>query len=723
MRNFVAVSLAFLYYVRMFIFNSTKKVLAHFALIFFCALQLCAEPLVKVGSKRGCPSVDSMAAEVESDGRSSWLAGKLDIVKTHKPKPELLYSGDFITDSEGFEWFVSRHYALKTDLPEAEAAEALLLLELAYPQLEAIFGTRPYLSESTRMAIVFGSSRNSLKKAMMDDDMHVFTLGGVMQEGYSCAYLYAGTPYQSRYILLHEAVHLFQYCISGNTRGCYGFFVEGIADFFSSHVYNPSKKLLTVNVADRAPIHNHLAKGLDEWHSRNAPSFSTLYEDANPSRGISVLLCAFLQSTPAFEAAWRKYCNGILTRGKCTSKARSDQLLNSLYGGAKALDGKFQKWVQGLEPSYRLLVREFDQEGDAIVSCYPASLKSPATMLLPFINSKAGNFICDWPPSSDYLCPDGVDAKLDIKWNEAPLPNSYARVAFVDSKGSSILDCLITNAPSSGLAFFEVNGVRSENFSFRRLPTRLREGVSLELCLSSAPAVSLLQGGNIITKVPIVPNIVADLKKSRPKIVASMADISFRLWEDEGCDDNNCRLPTGTRFNSSEETQFIQPSTPSNKGESISDWYLLGPLALPEEKLTNLKYNIRQFSGAMDDVFRLSDGSFSTWIKAPLNKTPLVLAPIVNLPRAFGRQANYSVAFARTTISSLSDSEATLVIGATDGVEAFVNGERVGETFVKREWTDGNSRFKIKLKRGNNEIILKLTHTVGVWLLNGCIEK
>lgn len=705
------------------ILNILGKKWLYFAFVILCTLQLCAAPSFKVGFKRNCPSVATMAAEVESNGRSSWLAGRLDIVRTQRPDADQLYSGDFITDSDGFEWFVSRHYALKTDLPEAEAAEALLLLELAYPQLEAIFGTRPHLSESTRMAIVYGSSRNALKRAMIDDDMHVFTLGGVMQEGYSSAYLYAGTPYQSRYILLHEAVHLFQYCVSGNTRGCYGFFVEGIADFFSSHVYNPSRKMLTVNVADRAPIHNHLAKGLEEWHNRKCPSFSTLYEEASPSRGISVLLCAFLQSTPAFEAAWRKYCNGILRRGSLSAKERSDELLLELYGGTDALNEQFKKWVGALEPSYRLLVREFDQEGDAIVSCYPASMKSPATMLLPFVNSRDGDFICDWPPSGDYICPKGVDAKLDIKWNAAPLTNSFARVAFVDSKDRTILDCLITNAPASGLAFFEVNGVRSEDLSFRRLSSRLSEGVSLELSLSASPTVSLLQGDKNITTVPIAPALVAELKKSRPRIMASMADISFRLWEPSSNKSNidNELLPVGARYRESSRPPFKLFTTPVRLGTSIIDWYVLGPFALPNGSFSNMKYNINQFSNRGEEIFRLSDGSFAPWLKAPLNTTPLALAPIVNLPRLFGRQSNYSVAFARTIYNSPTDCEATLVLGVTDGVEVFVNGERVGDIFSQREWSDANSRFKIKLKRGNNEIILKLTHSIGVWLLNGRI--
>lgn len=689
-----------------------------FAFSFLFLVQLHAASSIKVRHERSCPSPSSMAAEVETDGRTSWLAGRLDVARTKKPPAEMLYCGDFIGDSAGFSWFLSRHFAIKSDLDEASVSEALLLLELAYPQLEAIFGVSPVFSDKTRLAIVYASSRNALKRAMLDDDMHVFTLGGVMQEGYSCAYLYAGTPYQSRYILLHETLHLFQYCISGNTRGCYGFFVEGVADFFSSHVYNPSKKMLTVNVADRAPLHNHLAKGLEEWRSLKNPDFSSLYSNPKPSRGISVLLCAFLQSTPSFESAWFRYCNGILRRGELTGKERSDELLLELYGGANAVDKRFGSWARSIEPSYRLLTREFDQEGESIVSCYPASLQSPASMLLPYVNSSGGDFVCDWPGDDNYICPEGIDSKLDIKWNVPPLTNSFANISFVSSYGKTLLECALTNASTVGLAFYTVNGVRYENMSFRRLSSRLQEGLSLELSLSSSPSVSLRHNDSVIASVPIDAKAVSDLKSSRIKISASMAGISFRLW-DKVKTKSGDKLPTGHRFATTEKTDFKPTAAPDRSGSTLTDWFVLGPFALPNGVFTNLKYNVSQFVGRDDEIFKLSDGSFSPWIACEVNNTPLASAPIVNLPRAFGRQANYSVAFARTVFESAMDCKATLVLGVTDGVEVFVNGERVGQIFSQREWKDANSHFDIKLKRGKNEILLKLTHSVGVWLLNG----
>ncbi len=223
------------------------------------------------------------------------------------PKAPLTYSGDHIGPYPGFSWSVSRHYAILSDMDEKDVRDALDLLELAWPHYVRTFQWRPPASETHRQAIVLASSRSVLEDCLLHDCLHAPLLGGLTQEGYSCSYLYVGAPYQTRYILLHEATHLYQYCLSGDTRSCYGFLLEGIADYLSSHIYNPDDHTLAVNVLDRAPIHNHLAEGLADWKRQGNPSFSTLLSNPSPSRGLSVLMVAFLQRTPETAAKWRLF--------------------------------------------------------------------------------------------------------------------------------------------------------------------------------------------------------------------------------------------------------------------------------------------------------------------------------------------------------------------------------------------------------------------------------
>ncbi|NLN02147.1 MAG: hypothetical protein GX174_09640 [Lentisphaerae bacterium] len=346
------------------------------------------------------PAPAALAARVEMQGRTSRLI-ELEIAALGPQVPRT-FSRHLIGNTAGFDWYVSRHFALKTDLPQDQVRETLTLLELGLPQLEAIFGDTSAALADRRMAFVFASSRAALRRAMADDDLHVLNLGGITQEGFWGAYQYAGSPYQNRYIILHEFAHLFQYALVGSARYGYGFFVEGIADFFSSHVYDPERQQLTVNVLDRAPMHNHLAAGLAEWQRRECPSLSTLYAEGAATRGVDVLVTAFLQSSPEREMKWRLYCREILQRGRPDQNPRqlADELMAALYGDWETLDRDFRDWMERL-PSFVQLDYGFDQHGEWLISQNPLPDRAARMRLNPppLARPKADAFTLDYPRS------------------------------------------------------------------------------------------------------------------------------------------------------------------------------------------------------------------------------------------------------------------------------------------------------------------------------------
>ncbi len=330
------------------------------------------------------PPPAALRAGIRVAGRTSRLEAA-DVVHLGGTIPPT-FSRDMLGNSEGFQWHVSRHYALKTDLPETRTAAMLALLEMAYPHLEAIFGRRIAALDERRMAFVVASTRSRLERAMADDHLHALRLGGITLEGCRCACLYTGTPYHTRYILLHEAAHLYQHCLGGTTRQFHGFFIEGVADFFSSHVYDPARGLLTINVLDRAPRHNHLAAGLAEWRQRGRPSLQTLHEAADAGRGLDVLMTAFFQSTPEHEQRWRIYCGETIRHGRAGIGARllSDRLIASLHGDWATLNDEFAAWMARRQPSFLAANGcNFDQHGDTLVSLpQPDGTPSPLTVLL-----------------------------------------------------------------------------------------------------------------------------------------------------------------------------------------------------------------------------------------------------------------------------------------------------------------------------------------------------
>lgn len=626
------------------------------------------------------PPAEAMNAAVSIAGNVSSIEGTLDIAHCVSVDALKTSSGDFIHYSVGFRWLCTRHYAMKTDLPDGEAAGILELLELAWPHYCATFAARP--PDGIRLALVAASSRDSLKRAMIDDSMFSFTLGGVTQEGYGCAFFYAGAPYQTRYIALHETTHLFQYCISGNTRSSYGFFLEGVADYISSHIFEPERRRLAVGVLDRAPIHNHLADGLAIWREAGEPLFSKLYSNPDPQRGIAVLMTAFLQSTPRRAAQWQTYCHEAALRrsvGTSGAKATSDALMQRLYGGSEALDASFSTWMRSLHPSYELASRDFDQEGARrFVSGYPASAKSPAVLVRK--------------PSAGGEQADSVF----IRWREIPERGAFAKVVINNEAGETVCSCVISNAVKGGIAYMDINGVRQSQFSGKMLHARLKTGVDLQLphIQRTSSAVESQLGWTIIASQPGVEFAFGK--------AAEAAETTAQEFNDR-------KVPV------------FEPPTAKEMSMPLR-WLVLGPFDGSSKRLRDSGRMLPTYPVDLNAVWTCDDGTFTAWRQAVHNLNAMFCkAPIANLTATFARQCDGASAFALATVESDGDRKALLSLGASDGVEIYVNGEKVHEDSRMREWQDCNIKTEITLKKGRNEILLRLLHGKGVWLLSGAI--
>lgn len=648
-------------------------------LLSFCvASNGAGAPWFKVTQTRSFPPPSSQSAAIAVDGNSSTPQSPIDVAKAARPGAASLSSGDFVRDTTGFQWFCSRHYALKSDMPDGDAAGVLALLELAWPHYAALFGAVPANGGTVRMTLVAASSRDSLKRAMIDDCMFAFTLGGVTQEGYGAAYLYAGAPYQTRYIVLHEATHLFQYCLSGNTRGTYGFFVEGIADLLSSHVFDPEVPRLTVNMLDRAPIHNHLADGLAEWRERGRPSFSALYGDASLSRPLSVLLAAYLQGGAAPSESWERYCHRTVLRGGGPgAKSFSDALLAELYEGGSirtngetatfpTLDAGFGDWIRALSPSYRLLGRDFDQEGGRFVSGFPASCGEPAVL---------------------EGATDGL-AGMSVRWRTPPEAGAFAKVELLDGDGApGGRFCIITNTGRASMLMHGGGGRPAGNSGGRLLAARIASG-------SAIPALDIPDPGF-----------------RRWRLTASQPGIEFTPHGEGG----QVPVAVGKDARPPMRPQGLSPRVVHVDGP-IRGWKALGPFALPGQKFAHP--SAPPPSAAPDLAHTLDDGTFALWRDAAMNSNPAFSQmPIANLTRTFGRQANNSFAYLAAEIDCPAECERRLVLGVSDGIEVFVNGECVLDDVRQREWEDANVSVPVRFRKGRNVILLRLSHATGVWLL------
>ncbi len=113
-----------------------------------------------------------------------------------------------------------------------------------------------------------------------------------------------------------------------------------------------------------------------------------------------------------------------------------------------------------------------------------------------------------------------------------------------------------------------------------------------------------------------------------------------------------------------------------------------------------------------EDAIVLFDGeNFNEWEPvAPVSKG------LVSLINILGPAEN-SVAYLRSMLWSDQQQKAHLEIGSDDGVKVWLNGQVVHANNVMRGFTAGEDKVYVTLKKGWNELLLKVTQGSGGWVV------
>ena len=138
---------------------------------------------------------------------------------------------------------------------------------------------------------------------------------------------------------------------------------------------------------------------------------------------------------------------------------------------------------------------------------------------------------------------------------------------------------------------------------------------------------------------------------------------------------------------------------PSSGEAFVRDWMVSGP------------YRQAGIAGA-DGVFNIpfapeKPGQNIQWRTAPP-------ADHANLATLFPGAEN-CVAYLRTAVIAPQDCRAVLLLGSDDGIKAWLNGEVVHSNNVDRGQVVDQDAAPIKLKKGANELMLKVTQGGGGW--------
>ncbi|NOU49121.1 hypothetical protein HG263_00960 [Pseudoalteromonas sp. JBTF-M23] len=319
-------------------------------------------------SKISTDDIKNMRANVHVVGRTSTLED-IHIAYLGKTIPST-YSNGKIGNSRGYNWWVSKHFALKSDLSEKKVRLYLELLEMAYPHYVELFGMEPKNINSQRIAVVYGSSRARLKEAMLDDGF----LRGIHKTagGETMYYNRAGYNFPShrehhqRYIVIHETMHAFHMALNGHSTWAPNWITEGLADSIASHVYNPDKKQLTVMVFDRAPM-NYITTGLEQYEQSNNPSIEQINDDPELKRGLNFFVIHFLMSDPIRQLYFKRYLQELMALNPHSELTlpTANKLLKSTFADWQTLEKQFAQFVENIQPTFNIVSGPWEQDGNA----------------------------------------------------------------------------------------------------------------------------------------------------------------------------------------------------------------------------------------------------------------------------------------------------------------------------------------------------------------------
>lgn len=333
------------------------------------ALLLCART-VSLGA--AVPPPSETPVEVIVSGRTSTL-GQITIVEVGQEIPKN-HAGDLMSNTPGFRWYVSRHYAMKTNLSDEEARYYLTVSELAHPHYAWVLGQDPPEMETTRMATVYAKNLADLQRAVKTDlGTHwAGNGGGVTLYENRVAYNYpsGGLRYHRRDLVIHEHLHMFQMRLNETTKHTPTRFTEGITHAFANHVYDRDKRQLTVMVLDKATTNNMLDKGLEELEKNFVTIQDFVDWNWNKNGYVAGVYTQFFWTDPDRLMKWRLWRDELLRlklQGDRLKEADA-RLMNSIFGDLEELNTQWKAWCDRRHNSFHYADWGWEQSGDTFWS-------------------------------------------------------------------------------------------------------------------------------------------------------------------------------------------------------------------------------------------------------------------------------------------------------------------------------------------------------------------
>ena len=264
---------------------------------------------------------------------------------TPSPTPELRVDGPRVTTA---------HYDLWVE--GLDGAEVGRLLEAAYPQWAAFFGSKP----EGRLPAKIYADANAMKAGMAADGITYGGGGGYYHPGNRTFYAFAQpSAFFSRMLILHEGTHQFHYLAATGNRGYAGFwFGEGLAEHFGMHVWDGAE--LSMGMVPLISLEDYPAQALAEFDAKGRDLAALVADQGGFTRPSGWGLVSWLiDERPAGAAALFARLN---------AREEPPKAWTAVFGAISAADAAaYRLWLQGHQQPWREVWRAFEQRGDALV--------------------------------------------------------------------------------------------------------------------------------------------------------------------------------------------------------------------------------------------------------------------------------------------------------------------------------------------------------------------
>lgn len=319
------------------------------------------------------PPPTATPVELVVHGRTSTLRS-IHIAKLGQKLPPT-FAGSRMANTPGFQWYVTRHFAMKAQVPkldEKAMIELLVVAELGYPHECRAVGREPDGIDTKRLPIVYANDMEALNAAVKTDLGSQWSGGGggVTLHANRAAYNYwtsGGLEYHRRDLLLHENMHMIEMCAIGVGRSPV-WLLEGLSHVFGQHVWDKANQRLTTAVLDRAPSNDFYDRGLANIAEKPVVA-ADFYESrvGEPYRpGVYVLFNQFCWSDPERLMKWRLWRDELYACGGVDLVANNRRLMQRIFGPPEAFDREWLPWLAARRNSYHWVCWGWEQDGDTV---------------------------------------------------------------------------------------------------------------------------------------------------------------------------------------------------------------------------------------------------------------------------------------------------------------------------------------------------------------------